>query len=1163
MKRKINKRSFMAFTLSCVFAANVLSSASFVYAEPNNEIASEENIDNEKTSSETDISNNDTEINFQNTPENNESENNNELEVFEQKTNSSKYSLDFLNEQEDSKFSNVLDITADPAEDMYDSYSTNIYSHFSDMGSWHGYYLHKKEATDLYGGFAGPVVLLEEYPANLSDAFTKMVISDDSGNVYDLSSAEVEMNYYPGKMVQTYKLDDFTLNLELIFATNRTALVRTVIKTEKDSPLNLNVKWEGNLYSRIGKSDIGTSLQAIDIGDINGIEVNFKEIRNTWNVLTSGENKYKVIFDQDVNTIIDSENKKYTSEMTSPITVDKNNPFVSYMTQSYIFTKEEETKEDEISKNILSSDPNKYFEENKIRWQEYIDKTLENSKDADIEYQKVAIKAVETLMTNWRSAAGAIKHDGVIPSASYKWFIGMWAWDSWKQAVGVSHFNGDLAQNNIRALFDYQITANDKIRPQDAGTIIDCIFYNQNEDRGGDGGNWNERNSKPALAAWAVYNVYLQTKDISFLEEMYPKLVAYHNWWYTNRDTDQNGIAEYGAMVHDAHYQYNEDGSIKKDENGNPMFDTDAVIEAAAWESGMDNATRFDREGNGDGDIGVVVFENKDKNGKLVGYSINQESADLNAYLYAEKGFLKSMAETLGKTEDAKKYEEEAKYVRDYINEKMFDEQTGFYYDLQTTQDGAEKKLLTNRGKGTEGWIPLWAKLADKEKAERVMKQMMDTKVFNSFVPLPTAAMDNDKYDPNRYWRGPVWLDQALYGVEALQNYGYIDEARTLAEKLFKNPEGLMGDGPIRENYNPETGVGLHTKNFSWSASAYYLLFLNTLYGNTTTSQSGLPIPEKEAEKYTITVKGGSSDVQTAEEGTTITVTATVPSGYTFSKWTSEGNKVVFENASSSKTTFKMPKENVSIEALFTKKSDNNNGGNSSGGSSSSSGGGGGSSTKASSNDNTSKNVDTNNKNTDSNESNSNNNSSSESNSSSEIKKFSDVQGHWAVNAIDFAITNRLFLGTTETTFSPDQLMTRGMFVTVLGRLANAQPQTGSKFSDVKSDAYYSGYVAWANQNNIVQGITETKFAPDSAITREQLAVMIYNYTKANNITLDETSSDASFKDSDKISSWAKEAVNAMVANGFLTGRTNGEFDPKGNATRAEVAVVLQNLSQN
>ena len=86
----------------------------------------------------------------------------------------------------------------------------------------------------------------------------------------------------------------------------------------------------------------------------------------------------------------------------------------------------------------------------------------------------------------------------------------------------------------------------------------------------------------------------------------------------------------------------------------------------------MDNATRFDQEGSGKDDIGVQVFENTDKSGKVIGYSINQESVDLNAMLYAEKAFLKSIALEIGKTEDAKKYESEAKKLAEYINANMW-----------------------------------------------------------------------------------------------------------------------------------------------------------------------------------------------------------------------------------------------------------------------------------------------------------------------------------------------------------------------------------------------------------------------------------------------------------------------------------------------------------
>lgn len=765
------------------------------------------------------------------------------------------------------EFGNVLDVTANPKEAIYSDYSTNEFNNFSDMGAWHGYYLHKKDAKNLYGGFAGPVIIAEEYPVNLSDSINKInlkqVINGETTDI-DLTKAKVNSVYYPGRLEQTYDLDQLTLKLKLIFATNRTALIETEIVNKTDNDLTLKLSWDGHIYtyynSDTQNNQMGTTLSQED----NHVKVNFIEKRSTWNYMTTEENSFDIVLDdKNITTQVADDELSYTITKNNDVTIAKGNSYKTYQTQSFTYTNKERTDEQLKVQDILKS-PSKHFQDNNTRWQGYVDTIFKNSTETNVNYQKAAVKSMETLMTNWFSAAGAIKHDGIVPSMSYKWFIGMWAWDSWKQVVATTQFNPELAKNNVRALFDYQITKDDKVRPQDAGAIIDCIFYNQNEDRGGDGGNWNERNSKPALAAWAVENVYRQTGDKEFLKEMYPKLVAYHNWWYTNRDIDKNGIAEYGGMVHDVCYNWTDydyevgqviEGVGTVDENGfvydknnERVVCPDAGVEAAAWESGMDNATRFDLEGNGEDDIGIKIFTVRNDAKKPVGYVINQESVDLNAYLYAEKGFLKEMAEELGYNDDAKKYEQEAKKLGNYINTQMYDEETGFYYDVQTNEDGSVKKLLVNRGKGTEGWIPLWAKCATQEQAAQVVKNMMDAGKFNTYVPFPTASKDNDKYNPSTYWRGPVWLDQALYAVEALQNYGYNDEAKETTLKLLDHCKGLVGTGPIHENYNPETGEGLHTRNFSWSASAFYLLYQNTLTSTQTTSQNGLAIPTTSVE---------------------------------------------------------------------------------------------------------------------------------------------------------------------------------------------------------------------------------------------------------------------------------------------------------------------------
>lgn len=101
----------------------------------------------------------------------------------------------------------------------------------------------------------------------------------------------------------------------------------------------------------------------------------------------------------------------------------------------------------------------------------------------------------------------------------------------------------------------------------------------------------------------------------------------------------------------------------------------------------------------------------------------------------------------------------------------------------------------------------------------------MDENKFNTFMPIPTVSKNNKKYNPIDYWRGPVWLDQALFLIEGLENYGYYQDAKIIAKKLFNNAKGLMEKEPIRENYNPETGEGLNATNFSWSAAAYYNIY--------------------------------------------------------------------------------------------------------------------------------------------------------------------------------------------------------------------------------------------------------------------------------------------------------------------------------------------------
>ena len=137
------------------------------------------------------------------------------------------------------------------------------------------------------------------------------------------------------------------------------------------------------------------------------------------------------------------------------------------------------------------------------------------------------------------------------------------------------------------------------------------------------------------------------------------------------------------------------------------------------------------------------------------------------------------------------------------------------------------------------------------------------------------------------------------------------------------------------------------------------------------------------------------------------------------------------------------------------------------------------------------------------------------------VSAFTDIENHWAKDNIFFVVSRGLLNGTSATTFSPNTGMTRGMFVTALGRLAGIDPadyQAG-KFTDVKADAYYVPYVNWAASKGIVSGTTDTIFAPGSQITREQMAVILKNYAAKLGYTIPKTLEAVTFADNTKISS--------------------------------------------
>ncbi len=547
---------------------------------------------------------------------------------------------------------------------------------------------------------------------------------------------------YNSHLEQTFKSDHLELKQELVFSSGHTAIIKSTLKNNSQSDKKIT-------YHFKSESLFADGLKLST--DKNKLVINSSKTDAIGHILFPNE------------IVLNSTDSTYTSNIIS-IELKPNETKEFIISQSFIFKGYSWSNE---LKSIENSTFKAVLDLRKAEKNTQLRALIENRKEqfsTDI-YAEVLTKAHLTLQNNWRIPAGEIKHEGLFPSYHYKWFNGFWSWDSWKHSVGLSFYNTELAKKQMKLMFEFQ---------SEDGFVADCVFRDITIEK------HNYRDTKPPLSAWAVSKIYNKDKDLEFVKYMYPKLKLYHEFWYNKRDHDQDGLCEYGS--------------------------TDGSLIAAKWESGMDNAIRFDNS--------KIV-----KNGEGA-YSINQESVDLNAYLYAEKNYLAELATLLQKIEDAQKFTKEATVLKRKIQTQFYDVNDGWFYD--TTLDG--KTFI--KGEGSEGWTALWAKAASQEQAEAVKEKMMNPKKFFTKVPFQTMSADHEKFNPLKgYWRGPNWLDQAYFGVKSLRNYGFNEDADKATIQILKGAEGVLGKGrSIRENYHPLTGEGLNAQNFSWSAAHIIML---------------------------------------------------------------------------------------------------------------------------------------------------------------------------------------------------------------------------------------------------------------------------------------------------------------------------------------------------
>ena len=283
------------------------------------------------------------------------------------------------------------------------------------------------------------------------------------------------------------------------------------------------------------------------------------------------------------------------------------------------------------------------------------------------------------------------------------------------------------------------------------GALPDVIFEN---------GDMVTAFTKPPVIAWAVAIVDRRSKDTGFLKGVYPKLIKIGEFFERERGGTKDGLFFYGG----AH---------------------------AGMDAGWDNAVRWDD--------GYRASSTDDK---------RLWAVDLNCYMVSHYRALSYIARRLRKGADAKKWAEKAEGLGRRINERLWDDELGFYVD-RDRMTGLNGPALS-----PAGFMPLFVHIASSERAARMAKIAADPAKF--FPGMPSAAYDTPGYDSRDMWRGPTWVLTSYFALKGLHDYGHTRLAGTMRSTLL---DWVGRDkSTIHEYYESKTGEGLGALAYGWSA---------------------------------------------------------------------------------------------------------------------------------------------------------------------------------------------------------------------------------------------------------------------------------------------------------------------------------------------------------
>ena len=288
-------------------------------------------------------------------------------------------------------FSNVIDLKNSP------SYPTDEgLNAFFDLGGWMGFALSDDKTKT---GFAGPYILGLEHGIWASNNFASLDLISENGNSLLTNLNYSEQEYFPGKLENQLHFEDIHIVSNLIFTSDKSLIISTTITNNGNQNLKFTPQWKGEIFHQIGRL-----------------------INNDTQLITLMDNKQKIYLSpiSDEMCKIHSDSNKYTISLNNIILKPKG-------TKTYSIEIQYHPNQKKLQKPISKIDISQATEGNQLRWDKYLEITKTNSLSK--EEKLILTKSICTLINNWKSAAGALKHDGLFPSYHYKGFQGFWSWD--------------------------------------------------------------------------------------------------------------------------------------------------------------------------------------------------------------------------------------------------------------------------------------------------------------------------------------------------------------------------------------------------------------------------------------------------------------------------------------------------------------------------------------------------------------------------------------------------------------------------------------------------------------------------------------------------------------------------------------------------------------